>query len=185
MNLDNKQFMGIGKSLRGAWGVLLAAFLISHFSFLISSCTSIDCPVKNMVITNYALMKASDQPDTLNTDTLWIWSKRVDGSDTLLLNALCGTTATKFSLQISYAEPEDVYYTLLADTSGQEWLDTFRIKKENYPHFESVDCKASYFHDLMATATTHHAIDSITIHHKRVDYEVSPTHLYIYLKAKR
>lgn len=159
----------------------IVCFLLS--AILFAGCFSIDCPVKNLVLSNYALMKKGGIPDTLNTDTLWIWTKRIDGTDTLLVNGLCGTT-TNFMMQISYTQPEDEFYSLLKDTAGVMLLDTFRIKKENIPHFESVDCKVSYFHDLTGTATTHHAIDSITIHHKRVDYEVTNTHLYIYLKPR-
>ena len=150
----------------------------------LAACTTIDCPVQNLVYTRYAFKKANGSADTLNTDTLWIMTTRVDGTDTLLMNALCGSTAFDFNLQISYTQPEDEFYSLLKDTAGVMLLDTFRIKKENIPHFESVDCKVSYFHDLTGTATTHHAIDSITIHHKRVDYEVTNTHLYMYLKAR-
>ena len=150
----------------------------------LAACTTIDCPVQNLVYTRYAFKKADGSADTLNTDTLWIKTKRVDGTDTLLMNALCGTSAFDFTLQISYTQPEDEFFLLLRDTAGQQWVDTFRIKKENYPHFESVDCKAAYFHDLTGTLSTHHIIDSITIQHSRVDYEVTNTHLYMYLKAR-
>ena len=162
----------------------IACFILT--AIVLTGCFSIDCPVKNLVYTNYELKKADGTPDTLKTDTLWIFIKRA-GEDTLTtrVNALCGYTATGFSLDISYTQPEDEFYMMLRDTADHEWIDTFRIKKENYPHFESVDCKAAYFHDLTATATTHHAIDSITIHHSHVDYEITNTHLYMYLKAER
>lgn len=164
----------------------IAYFILS--AFVLTGCFSIDCPVKNLVYTNYELKKADGKPDTLNTDSLWIFIKR-PGEDTLTVrvNALTGRTATSFSLDISYTQPEDEFYLVLRDTAKNqnEWVDTFRIKKENYPHFESVDCKAAYFHELTGTITTHHIIDSITIQHSYVDYEVTNTHLYMYLKARR
>ena len=171
-------------TMRNMWGWLATAFLIFHFSFLIS-CTSIDCPVQNLVYTNYALKKADGSTDTLKTDTLWIITRRADGTDTLLLNALCGSTATKFSLPISYTQPEDVFITLLTDTAGYAYIDTIRIKKENYPHFESVDCQASYFHEVTAVSTTHNAFDSIAIHHSSVNYDTSNDHFYLYVKKNR
>ncbi len=151
----------------------------------LAACTSIDCPVQNLVYTNYALKKANGTSDTLNTDTLWIITKRANGTDTLLLNALCGSSASSFSLPISYTQPEDVFVTLLTDTAGNYFLDTLRIKKENYPHFESVDCQAAYFHTITAVQTTHNAIDSLVIHHPNVNYDTKNVHYYIYFKAER
>ena len=151
----------------------------------LAACTSIDCPVQNLVYTQYAFKKADGSTDTLNTDTLWIKTTRVDGTDTLLLNGLCGTDAIDFDLQISYTQPEDVFVTLLTDTAGNYYVDTIRIKKENYPHFESVDCQAAYFHKLTDASVTHNAFDSISIHHSSVTYDVSNDHFYLYVKKNR
>ncbi len=168
----------------GVKGLRLLPFCL--FILLLSAaCSSIDCPVQNLVYTNYELHKADGTVDTLNTDTVWILSRRADGTDTLLLNSLYGSDATKFSLQISYTNPEDIFVLLLRDTAQHEYLDTFRIKKENYPHFESVDCQATYFHEITATSTTHHVIDSITINYPKVNYDVTHTHFYIYFKDRR
>ena len=161
----------------------IAFFILS--AIVLTECFSIDCPVKNLVYTKYALKKADGTTDTLNTDTLWIITRRADGIDTLLLNALCGSTATRFSLPMSYTQPEDVFVTLLADTAGYSYIDTIRIKKENMPHFESVDCQAAYFHEITAVSTTHNAFDSIAIHHSSVNYDVSNDHFYLYVKKNR
>lgn len=168
--------------MRKAWGWLATACLLSHFSFLIS-CTSIDCPVQNTVYTAYQLKKADGTTDTLKVDTLWIWTQREDGTDTLLLNRLCGATATDFTLPISYTLPEDVLCLAIADTLGGVWLDTIRIKKDNLPHFESVDCQASYFHKVTAVSSTHHAIDSIAINNSNVNYDASTPHFHLYIKS--
>jgi len=151
----------------------------------LAACTTINCPIKNLVYTNYVLKKYDGTTDTLNTDTLWIFTKRADGQDTLLLNALCGESATKFSLPISYTQPEDILYTLLADTAGNYYIDTIRIKKDNYPHFESVDCQAAYFHKITAVSTSHNAIDSLVIQYPTVNYDTSKEHYHIYFKAER
>ncbi len=161
--------------------IILVIFLVAA----LAACTSIDCPVQNLVYTNYALKKADGTTDTLNTDTLWIITKRTDGTDSLLLNALCGSSASSFSLPISYTQPEDIFVTLLADTAGNYFVDTLRIKKDNFPHFESVDCQAAYFHTLTAVNATHHAIDSLVIHYPSVNYDNTKVHYYIYFKAER
>lgn len=160
----------------------------------ISACSSIDCPVQNTVYTVYNVMNSDGTKGSLATDTLWVWTNRFDGTDTvisthrednLVLNYFHGSTATSFSLPISYTQPEDVLYTQVRDTSKTLYYDTIRIKKENIPHFESVDCQASYFHEITSVMTTHHLIDSIVINNPKVNYDASKAHFYIYFKTKR
>lgn len=151
-----------------------------------AACTSIDCPVQNLVYTNYAMMKANGTADTLDTDTLWILTRRANGTDTALVNGLTGNGVTSFILQISHNQPEDVFfldYHCYGD--GGTYKDTFRIKKEDIPHFESVDCQAAYFHVINSVTTTHHVLDSIVIKYPKVNYDVTRTHYYIYFKADR
>jgi hypothetical protein len=168
-------------NMRNLWEWLATAFLILHFSTLIS-CTSIDCPVQNNVSTYYALYKADGEPDTLGVDTIWFWTERADGKDTLL-NRLFGSKATEFSLPISYTQPEDVICLALDDTTTL-YIDTIRIKKENIPHFESVDCQAAYFHTITDVSVTHHIVDSIVINNPHVNYDSNTTHFKLYLKAR-
>lgn len=149
----------------------------------IAACTSIDCPVENTVESVYALYKADGKPDTLGIDTLWIGTKRADGKDTLLLNRLFGESATGFKLKVSYTQPEDIIYLALHDTT-KFYFDTIRIKKENIPHFESVDCQAAYFHNITDVSTTHHIVDSIVIINPHVNYDSRTTHFKLYLKAR-
>ncbi len=164
------------------------------FVALIAACTSIDCPVQNSVLTVYNVMNADGTAKALDTDTLWVWSTRADGTDTvitthrennLLLNCYFGTSANSFLLPISYTQPEDVLYFLIRDADHNIFLDTVRIKKDDRPHFESVDCQASYFHTLTAVATTHNIIDSIVIKNPDVTYDQTNAHFYIYFKTER
>ena len=151
----------------------------------VAACTSIDCPVQNTVCTVYSLNKADGTADTLGVDTMWLWTQRADGKDTLLINRLCGTSATGFNLPISYTQPEDIICLALEDTIGNLYLDTIRIKKEDIPHFESVDCQASYFHTITNVSSTHQIIDSIVINNPNVNYDTKTTHFKLYLKANR
>lgn len=151
---------------------------------LTAACSSINCPVQNTVYTQYTLLKADGTADTLKVDTLWVWTQRADGTDTLLLNRLSGSSATGFDLPISYQHPEDVIVTLLADTLGNYYLDTIRIKKDDYPHFESVDCQAAFFHQITAVSTTHHIIDSIAVNNPSVTYDTEKEHFHLYFAPR-
>ena len=152
---------------------------------LIAACTSIDCPVQNTVYTVYNLKKADGTADTLTTDTMWIRATRADGKEAVVLNALCGTSAFHFDLDISYTQPEDVLYMEVVNNVGGMWRDTIRIKKENEAHFESVDCQASYFHTITEISYSQHLIDSIVINNPNVTYDSTNPHFYLYLKARR
>jgi hypothetical protein len=144
------------------------------------ACSSIDCPVQNTVATQYAILDAEGQATTM-ADTLYIWTKRADSKDTLL-NRLTGKGT--FSLPISYTNPEDTLIFYITDSYHQQTLDTVFLKKENIPHFESVDCAAHFFHCLTAVRSTHDGIDSINIVNPHVNYDQSYTHLNIFFKKR-
>ena len=148
----------------------------------VGACTSIDCPVQNKVYTVYSLKKANGTTDTLKVDTLTITIKRADGTDSTLLNRATGIST--FDLNISYTQPEDVFYYTLLDTLGNTYHDTIYIKKEDEPHFESVDCQATYFHRLTDVRFTQHIIDSVVINHSTVNYDTSNEHFHVYFKAR-
>lgn len=161
---------------------------------VVAACTNIDCPVNNRVYTVYNLKKADGTTDTLTKDTLWVKTLRANGTDTTIsrqingnveLNCFFGSTATTFELPISYTQPEDVLYMLVRSSKHIEYVDTVRIKKEDYPHFESVDCQAAYFHEITSVATTHNIIDSIVINNPHVNYDATTAHFNLYLKANR
>ena len=149
---------------------------------VIGACTNIDCPVENKVITVYNLKKANGSTDTLKVDTLTIDTRVADGKDFTLLNQATGITT--YEMDISYTQPEDVFFYILKDTLGNIYCDTVYVKKENYPHFESVDCQAAYFHKLTEVRTTHHIIDSIVIKRSTVNYDSKNEHFHIYFKAR-
>lgn len=169
--------------MRRVTGMLVSALLVSHLSFLISSCSNIDCPVQNTVLTVYEFMKSDSTADTLIYDTLWVRAVRANGSDTLLMNSLYGSNAFRMKLHNSATQPEDVMLFVVKDTAGHVWRDSVRMQKENFPHFESVDCKASFFHKITGISCTHNIIDSIVVKNPNITYEAS-TNLLLYLKAR-
>ncbi|MBQ8064926.1 MAG: hypothetical protein IJ200_04635 [Prevotella sp.] len=177
-------------------GLHLLPFYLFTLLFFLSACTSIDCPVQNNVYTVYKLKKADNTPDTLIKDTLWIWTPRANGTgasgdlvmdenDTLLINRLCGTSASGFNLPISYTLPEDTICLLLRNFDRKDYVDTIFIKKDNMPHFESVDCQASYFHHISSVRWTSRVLESVVINNPNVNYDTSTEHIFLYFKADR
>ena len=148
------------------------------------SCSSVDCPLNSLVYTQYQLRTATGTADTLY-DTLTISTKRIiDGNDTVLINRNVRTT--EFSLPISYAQPQDIFYFETTDTvTKAATIDTVTVTKTDMPHFESVDCTPTYFHTITAVSSTDNAIDSIVIIHPDVDYDTSKKHFNIYFKHRR
>lgn len=153
------------------------------FMLLAASCSSIDCPMNSLVYTQYQLMRPDGRVDTL-ADTLTISTQRTaDGSDSVLINRNVRTT--EFSLPISYAQPQDVFYFETIDTVTKvKTVDVVTVTKENHPHFESVDCAPSFFHTITDISTTHNAIDSVVIKNPDVNYDTSKKHFYIYFKHR-
>ena len=72
------------KEMKGLKG-LMTVLILTLFAALIS-CSTIDCPLNHNVATRFQLMKPDGKPDTLLTDTMWVLTTRMDGTDTLLLN---------------------------------------------------------------------------------------------------
>lgn len=146
------------------------------------SCSSIDCPLNSLVYTQYGLLDQTGRVDTLR-DTLTISTLRADGNDSVLINRVYNIT--QFSLPVSYAGDKDVlFFELQGANEGFPTLDTITIFKENYPHFESVDCSPAFFHTITDVSYTNNAIDSISINHSDVNYDTSKKHFHVYFKHR-
>ena len=159
--------------------------LFLFLSVVVTACSTIDCPVQNTVSIYYAVKKLNGEVEVTDTlkDTLSIWTRRSNGTDTLLYNQ--GVNTTKLELPVSYSHPEDVWVFRIADTSHVATIDTVWIKKNDIPHFESVDCSAHFFHELTAVRSTHLRIDTILINNPSVTYDPLVVNLHIRFKARR
>lgn len=150
---------------------------------LAAACSSIDCPVNHNVFTRYKLYQPDGKPDTLDLDTMWVLTTKANGKDSVVLNALCDD-ATGFSLPISHTEPEDKFLVLMRKYGQTEgyYFDSIVVKKEDYPHFVSVDCQASYFHKITGVRCLGNILDSVVIKNTEVNYETTtPEHFRIYI----
>ena len=151
-------------------------FLIG-LAFVVS-CSTIDCPVDNLVETRYRFLNTAGDSLVL-MDTLSITSMRADGEE-VLLNRKVGMATIQ--VPISYSHPEDI---LVFNVYNNEYsiVDTVWVKKDDIPHFESVDCNASFFHTITGVRYTTNLIDSIVINDPSVDYDKTTIHFYIYPKV--
>ena len=156
--------------------------LLVLLTALVMGCTSIDCPLYHTADYNIIVIGPDMDTKGLDTDTIWVFTRRADGQDTLLQNALTGIAG--FDLPASYMQPEDTFYLFRTDTTqahkGLYYVSTLYIKKENYPHFESVDCQANFFHNITGVRHDGEYIDSIVILNPSVTYDQSTDHIAIY-----
>ena len=137
-------------------------------------CTSLDCPLNNTTYTKYRLMGNI----TTLKDTMTISTTKTEGTDSVLINK--DVKVDCFILPMSYHQPEDVFYFEIRNQENQVFKDTVTVKKEDFSHFESVDCNPAFFHTITEVKTTHNLIDSIVINNKDVNYDASKAHFYIY-----
>ena len=149
---------------------------------LIAACTSIDCPVESNVATLYQV-RNSDGTELTLTDSITVTTKTAKDSDTIIFNK--GVGISSFSLPVSYKHPEDVLVFSFDNDNNNNLhvTDTVWIKKEDYPHFESVDCSAAFFHNITDVRYTRNYIDSIVIKNPSVTYDSKTVHFYFYPKS--
>ena len=144
---------------------------------LLGSCSSIDCPVENLVLAHYKFYDAAGDSLILY-DSLSVMITKKDGVKDTVLNKM--TEKSSFLLPLSYSQPEDEL--VLDFWNGKDHMyDTLWVKKENIPHFESIDCNAKFFHRLTNVRCTIHSIDSVVIKNSNVDFNNATVHFYVYL----
>lgn len=148
--------------------------LIGIATMLLGACTNIDCPLDNVVMMQCGIYDAeTEQPLTLPVE--WALSVKPADRDTILLNRAYGTES--FLLPLKEGEEKDTLLFFLAPISydtgntGEEEgtqegegtenqpaatsiePDTLFVNHIGTPHFESVDCPASVFHNITEAAT--------------------------------
>ena len=170
---------------------VVAILFTIHCSLFTTSCSSIDCPVQNTVSVQYEIRDKSGAALSI-TDSLSVVTTRLDGKNIELdiathldgkdeiLNKLIGRSS--FSLPISNSHPEDILFFCFKN-SEKTVVDTVWIKKDDIPHFESVDCAAAFFHELTDVRHTHNAIDSLVLVNRSVTYDENTVHFYLYPKT--
>lgn len=153
-------------------------FVLFSFIILLAACSSIDCPLNNKVQANYCIYNYRGDSIALEDSLSIVINRKSPLEDTVLINRISGKHM--FSLTMSNNQREDEFY-LIYWNKEEEYIDTIRVTKEDKPHFETVDCAATYFHTITDVWSTHNIIDSIVINHKTVDYDSQKKHFKLYL----
>ena len=180
-----------GIPMENRWQCVVAILFTCLSLLAVYSCSSIDCPVENTVSVQYEIRDKAGNSLPIK-DSLSVVTTRLDGknveleitsrneSSTTILNKLIDKSA--FSLPISYSHPEDVLFFCFKNAT-KTVVDTVWIKKDDIPHFESVDCSAAFFHELTDVRHTHNAIDSLVLVNTSVNYDYTTIHFYLYPKT--
>lgn len=150
-----------------------------------TACTSIDCPLDNIVVMTCGLYSAESGASLTLSDTLTV---RAGGEkDTILLNRAQGISS--FSLPLRQGAQQDTLLLRFSNSAGQWATDTLYVSHTNEAHFESIDCPSAIFHTLQTTSWTSHplsqmplTVDSVAIVRKAVNYE-DIENLKIYLRS--
>ena len=146
----------------------------------LTACSTIDCPVENTVSVQYEIRDKAGKELSI-TDSLSVISTRQDG-DYVVLNRL--SNKSSFSIPISYSYPEDVLFFCFKNIDNDSIVvDTVCIQKDDFPHFESVDCNASFFHEINGVQYTRHYIDSLVLLNKSVTYDQTTVHFRLVPKS--
>lgn len=144
----------------------------------LASCSTIDCPLLSTISVQYVIRDKAGKALTL-TDSLTIISIQKSG-EIVVLNRLSGKS--EFSLPASYSHPEDVLFFRFKNKDTTV-VDTVWMKKDDIPHFESVDCNASFFHEITDVQYTRHAMDSLILLNKSVTYDQTTIHFRLVPKS--
>ena len=136
------------------------------------ACTSIDCPLDNVVALKCGLYDNAS-------------GSRLSLSQTLTVRAGIGD----FLLPLRYGSVCDTLLFEFSDAEGRAATDSVFLSHRVMPHFESIDCPAAMFHELGGVRHTSHplsllplTIDSIAVVRKTVNYD-DIENLKIYLRS--
>ena len=154
----------------------LRALPLAMMLVVLTACTSIDCPLNNLVKVNLIMKNENESLQ----DTITITAIRTS-SDTIFNR---GVNISSLAVPVSYTQEEDLLQITLNDTLGNTYKDTLTIRKTNQIHFEAVDCPPNYFHTLTGITTTRHAIDSVVIKNPQIDYDSKKENIYIYFTPR-
>ncbi len=163
---------------------LLRFLLVVCLVLPLSNCSEVECPLDSVVVMTCDLRHADTGEKFLLSDTLTITPC---GKDTTLLNRAYGVS--DFVLPLKIGEEVDTFLLRFSNEWEMWVVDTLFVKHRNDLHFESVDCPAAMFHQIVDVKwTTHSAleysvvIDSVAIKRSLVDYN-DIENLQIYLRS--
>ena len=140
--------------------------------FFLMGCSSIDCPLDNVVMMQCNFYSSETQTPMKLEQILTVIPA---GHDTILLNQI--SSVESVLLPLKEGADCDTLLLHLANQQGQSATDTLFIDHTRHPHFESMDCPNSVFHQIISARVTSHPLselpltaDSVSIVRSSVDY---------------
>lgn len=161
--------------------LILAVFVVALFP---SSCSNINCPLDNVVMMQCNFYASETHQELKLADVLSVYPAN---SDTVLINHI--TNVSSILLPLREGADRDTLLFQLTNSAGQAATDTLFVTHTRTPHFESVDCPASVFHNISQVSFTSHplselplTIDSISLVRSIVNYD-DIENVRIYLRS--
>ena len=173
-SLGKTSCLVLGKAPSKSLRKVLRALLLPALIALPSACSNIDCPLDSVVVATVGLYDADTHASMTLTDTLTVAA--AGSVDTVLLNRAEGISS--FTLPLRQGADADTLLLRFAAASGAQRTDTLFLTHTNTPHFETIDCPSTVFHNLTgarfsrATSTLAPlSIDSVSIVRSTVNYD--------------
>ena len=153
--------------------------LILSFCLLFSSCESVNCPLNNIVESEWSFYASERDADGTflgggavavgDTLTVRALSYNLEAGDTVLLNRAVGKSG--MSLPVSFYSDVDTLVFNITDSNGLSAEDTVWVSKHNKVHFDDPSCPVKMFHEVQAVRSTHQFIDTIVVVNAAVNYD--------------
>ena len=152
-------------------------FIVCASLVLLVSCSSIDCPLNNVVGLKAGLRSAATGASYTLQDTLTITAA---GTDSVLLNRATGIAS--LGLPLKYFGTTDTLRLRFSDAQGRVATDTLYISQNQ-------DCPVLMFHKIGKIRWTSHdlsqmpvTIDNVVVVRSLVDYQ-NAENIRIYLRT--
>ena len=148
------------------------AFVVVVALGMAVACSTTDCPLNNTVMQKCGFYNTDGTALTLS-DPLTVTVR-----DSVILNRL--TNGTSIRLPMSYnAEADTLVFHYKPVGVVQSVADTVVVTKTNTPHFVSLDCARSMFHNITNVTWSHrvpdvtykYAIQQVVVKNAEVNYE--------------
>ena len=137
-----------------------------------ASCSNIDCPLNNKVELACGFYNSETNGSTTIGDTITITAA---GTDSILFNY--GYNISSLDLPMSYMREVDTFVVKIMGLEASS-VDTIFVSHTNEPHFESVDCGMTLFHEIKGVEWTSNGnaaglsrIDSVAVANPKVNYD--------------
>ncbi|MBQ0073212.1 MAG: hypothetical protein KBT34_03360 [Prevotella sp.] len=173
---------------------------MKHFYFILTllsgiilvGCSSIDCSIEGRVMCHYAIQDKNGNDVQLAYPLTVTLQREATFGDTVFINNQGGVST--LDLPMSHVGESDeirmsigVTYTVVVDTietQETEYItDVVKIKKNNSPVFESIDCTPRFNHEITDVEFTRNFIDTLIINKANVTKDATSPNIIIRLRS--